>query len=219
MEYAQIKSPNLGISEDAGWCLRFTERSFGVPLVYPSAWEAWEATEFKHLDRDFPNAAVPVWFDWTGDVGSGKQRYGHVAYRSPDGVIHSAPGVGQGSITFNSVDELTQYFGNGMTYVGWSEDIAGVKVIEGEEMEYFDSEEQLAWTAREIYGVEPQKDWLTNTLASKQSYKTITERMKRYAVDAGISYPAYKESHPMTEDDSQKRLKALQDALNDILKG
>lgn len=136
MNYVQVLSPNLNVTELAGWCLRYTERSFNVPQIYPTAWDAWEATQFRHQDKNFPEGvSVPVWFDWTGNIGSGQSEYGHSAFRTPDGIIHSAPGSGQGSARFASVDALARYFGNGMTYVGWSEDIAGVKVIKEAEMQ------------------------------------------------------------------------------------
>ncbi len=135
MNYLQERTPDLNTSEKAGLCLQFTENSFGVPNLYDNAWKAWEATQYKHTDRDFPaGVAVPVWFDWSGNVmwddGFVRYgRYGHAAVRAADGRIHSAPGEGVGSQTFDDVDALTRYFGGGMTYVGWSEDIAGVRVI------------------------------------------------------------------------------------------
>jgi hypothetical protein len=130
----QINQPNTSIKESAGWCLRFADRTLGVPAAYLTAWSAWEATKYKHLDRNFPNVAVPVWFDWWGDVGSGYKRYGHVAVRMPDGTIHSSPLTGFGRSTFISVDDLCRQFGNGMKYVGWSEDISNVRIVEVEEM-------------------------------------------------------------------------------------
>lgn len=140
MNYIQVKTPNLTISEKAGLCLQFAENSFNVPNLYDNAWEAWLATQYKHLDRNFPvGVAVPVWFDWSGNVMWSDKivrfgQYGHAAVRAADGKIHSAPGEGVGSQTFNSIDELTSYFGGGMTYVGWSEDIAGVRVIKEKEI-------------------------------------------------------------------------------------
>jgi hypothetical protein len=127
----QLVKPNFEIIEIAGWCLRFSDKVFGLNAAYPTAWQAWTNTKFKHEDRNFPpGVAVPVWFDWVGDVGSGRQRYGHVAVRAPDGKIWSAPLSGTGRAWFATVDDLTRAFGNGMKYVGWSEDISNVKVIE-----------------------------------------------------------------------------------------
>lgn len=147
MSFIQLVQPNLNISVQAGRCLEFTEDSFGVPNLYANAWEAWQATQYKHLDRNFPDVAVPVWFDWSGNIlwtdGVVRYgRYGHAAVRTRDGKVHSAPGVGVGSKVFNNVDELTAYFGGGMTYVGWSEDIAGVNVIKEEDMAKIENRDQ-----------------------------------------------------------------------------
>jgi hypothetical protein len=161
MANKQLVQPDLAITEAAGWCLRFTERSFGVPLIYPTAWAAWQATQYKHQDRNFPDGVtVPVWFDWWGNPGNnqGVQQYGHAAYRTPDGKIHSAPGMGTGQATFGSVDELTNYFRHGMTYVGWSEDIAGVKVISLEGDESMDEEYYMDALCLRFLGRLPLKE-------------------------------------------------------------
>jgi hypothetical protein len=127
----QLITPDLTVIETTGWCLQYARRVFGAPAVESSAWEAWTNTKFKHEDRNFPQrVAFPVWFDWTGDVGNGKYRYGHVAVRTADGRIWSSPLSGRGSAWFMTVDDLTRSFGGGMKYVGWSEDISNVKVIE-----------------------------------------------------------------------------------------
>ncbi|WP_407107230.1 hypothetical protein [Rhodococcus aetherivorans] len=133
MAYKQLVQPNIAINENAGWCLQYARRVFGLPAVEPTAWVAWTNTQYKHQDRNFPSGvAVPVWFDWVGDVGSGRFRYGHVAVRTADGKIWSSPLSGNGRAWFASVDDLTRAFGNGMTYVGWSEDISGTRVIKEE---------------------------------------------------------------------------------------
>lgn len=130
----QLVNPNINITEKAGWCLSYARRVFGAPAVEPSAWDGWTRAKYRHEDRNFPaGVAVPVWFDWTGDVGAGRQRYGHVAVRTADGKIWSSPLTGTGRSWFTTVDDLTRAFGGGMRYVGWSEDISGVRVIEGED--------------------------------------------------------------------------------------
>ncbi|MFC8008922.1 hypothetical protein [Streptomyces cinereoruber] len=131
----QLVNPNLQIYEEAGLCLQFARRVFHAPAVEGTAWEGWQNTKYKHSDRNFPqDVAVPVWFDWTGDIGSGRRRYGHAAVRHSDGKIYSSPLTGYGRAWFNSVDDLAREFGGGMKYVGWSKDISGVKVVEEEDM-------------------------------------------------------------------------------------
>lgn len=133
----QLIDPDVEISETAGMCLQYARRVFGLPAVEDSAWEAWVNTRYKHKDKEFPQGiAVPVWFDWTGNIKWSDgvwrtQRYGHAAVRTADGKIWSSPLSGKGRAWFASVDDLSRAFGNGMKYVGWSEDISNVRIMEG----------------------------------------------------------------------------------------
>ncbi|MFC8008923.1 hypothetical protein [Streptomyces cinereoruber] len=146
----QLVAPNLDIHETAGWCLRFTERVFRIidldgngntrklishAVIRPTAWSEWEATKFKHSDRNFPKGvSFPVFFDWYGDVGDGWRRYGHAAIVHSDGKVYSSPLSGRGRAWFATVDDLCRAFGGGMRYVGWSKDLAGVRIIKEEDM-------------------------------------------------------------------------------------
>jgi hypothetical protein len=157
----QLVNPNFSIAENAGWCLSYARRVFGAPVVEWSAWQGWMMTEHPHEDRNFPaGVSVPVWFDWTGDVGDGNiLRYGHVAVRRSDGKVWSSPLSGYGAAWFNSVDDLTRAFGNGMRYVGWSEDISDVKVIElGEPMDKITKEQEQVLAQMQT-GSNPGKDY------------------------------------------------------------
>lgn len=142
MNYQQIVQPNVAINENAGWCLSYARRVFGAPVVEASAWAGWMSTEHPHEDRNWPKGvAFPVWFDWTGDVGSGRFQYGHVAVMVADGTVWSSPLSGYGRAWFKTVDDLTRAFGGGMSYVGWSEDISDVRVIKGGNQVYVDKAE------------------------------------------------------------------------------
>ncbi|WP_153008333.1 hypothetical protein [Rhodococcus pyridinivorans] len=138
MAWKQLVQPNVAINETAGLCLQYAKRAFNNFTSGTNAWDAWEAAQYKHRDRNFPEGvAVPVWFDWTGTVkwtdGIWRtQRYGHAAVRMPDGKIWSSPLTGHGRAWFASVDDLARAFGGGMTYVGWSEDISGTRVTKDE---------------------------------------------------------------------------------------
>ena len=137
--YEQLKTPNLDpvvyvngkiLYDWMGWCLAVSETMFGVPRLYDNAWEGWNATKIKHKDRNFPKGVyIPIWFDgyWNG------QRYGHVAIYK-DGKIWSSPYTHKATAdTFTSIESVEKIYG--MTFVGWSDDIAGVYVIKkGEEM-------------------------------------------------------------------------------------
>lgn len=76
----------------------------------------------------------------------------------------------------------------------------GQIITEKDMAEHFGSEEELAWTHRLIFGMEPSKRWLQDTMASGASYKQITESMKNYAQESGISYPHYKEDSEQVDE-------------------
>lgn len=153
MAWKQLIAPVVEISEVAGMCLSYARRVFGRPVVEPTAWSGWTNAKYKHEDRNFPSGvAVPVWFDWTGDVGAGRQRYGHVAVRMPDGKVWSSPLSGTGRNWFASVDDLTRAFGNGMRYVGWSEDISNGRVVIEEEDVYKPTAAEVAGSVLRLTG-------------------------------------------------------------------
>lgn len=122
----QLVSPNLDYPARAGYCLEYVDRAFGILSGEPTAWQAWLNTQFKHQDQNFPPLEFPVFFD-------GFHGEGHVAIQTPNGVCSSPPNLGQvGHVVFPSVDALAKAYG--VTYVGWSEDLTNVRVIEEDEM-------------------------------------------------------------------------------------
>lgn len=152
----QLITPNLEISEKAGMCLSYARRAFGAPVVEKTAWQGWENAKGRHADRNFPaGAAVPVWFDWWGQLPGDQQKYqyGHVAVRAADGRIWSSPLSGTGRAWFNSVDDLVRAFGGGMRYVGWSRDISGKEVIDLEEEMAKPTAQDVSNIVGEIWGV------------------------------------------------------------------
>lgn len=125
MNYSQIKQPNLSVVGQEGLCLAYVTEVFGVPNDYPSATVAWEDAQFKHPGEQPPiDVAVPVWFSYNGPDG-------HVAVSVPGKGIYSTSA--QGDKVFGNVAELVSWMGEGMTYLGWSEDINTIRVVEGEE--------------------------------------------------------------------------------------
>lgn len=232
----QLVTPNFNVTETAGWCLRFSDKVFGLKAVYSTAWEAWTNTKFKHEDRNFPQGvAVPVWFDWVGDVGSGKRRYGHVAVRAADGKIWSSPLSGTGRAWFATVDDLIRAFGNGMRYVGWSEDISNVRVVEiGEEMIQDTDQEYSRWRqlAYQIRGRALSRDEFRQSAVGKTWLNTIeilsddaeahiathAQEVGQVAVRddwEGQINGLLKQLHEMPHDTSEaeQKLQAIKDAL------
>jgi hypothetical protein len=130
--YNQIVTPNLNVTDGAGWCLRFTQSVWGAPVRYNSAWDAWNATQHKHgTGEALPeDASTVVWFSHYGRYGTPPTyaNWGHVVTWVPGRGFLSSPGSGYGQQWFNSTTEVENYFNAG--YVGWSEDLNGLRLIE-----------------------------------------------------------------------------------------
>lgn len=133
MGWRQLVDPNTWAQDNAGWCLRFTQRVYRNlnPYYYDTALVAWQNTKHRSKGRDFPpGCAVPVWFDHWAEYGGVYKNWGHVAVRFPNGAVLSSPGYGYGQQWFNNIEEVVSYFGGG--YLGWSQDIGGLLVAQYE---------------------------------------------------------------------------------------
>ena len=124
MGWVQVVQPDTTVEDYAGYCARFTWKVFQQQSIYhyDSAIAAWNGSQYKHAGEQPPsNVAVPIYYDW-GD-------YGHSAAWIPGQGVLSSPGSGYGQQWFDSVEACGQYFG--ASYLGWTEDMAGVPVIQG----------------------------------------------------------------------------------------
>lgn len=127
----QLVNPNPGVKDYAGFCLRFTQAVYGAPAQHSSAWEAWEATSYKHgTAESIPAVSVPVWFSHYGTYGKPPTyaNWGHVVAYIPGTGYLSSPGEGYGSQIFDSIQAVEAYFN--AHYVGWSEDLNGLRIAE-----------------------------------------------------------------------------------------
>jgi hypothetical protein len=139
MNAKQLITPNLDptivvngkvLMDWLGWCLAYVVRSYNTPLAGPDAWYAWNVTtKHKHLDRNIPAGVyVPIWFSHFGTYNGITKNWGHVAIYK-DGKVWSSPLSRKPyADVFNSIAEVEQKFR--AQYQGWSEDVAGTKVIE-----------------------------------------------------------------------------------------
>lgn len=125
----QLVTPNTAVTDGAGWCLRFTQSVWGAPVRYNSAWEAWEATTLKHgTSENIPtDVAVVVWFSHYGYYGH-YDNWGHVVSWIPGRGYLSSPTSGVGQKWLSTIQDVERSFNS--TYVGWSEDINGLRVAE-----------------------------------------------------------------------------------------
>jgi hypothetical protein len=128
----QLITPNTSVTDGTGWCLRFTQKVWGAPARYESAWKAWEATEYKHsTTENIPtDVGVVVWFSHYGTYGENGNEYyanwGHVVSWIPGRGYLSSPTSGVGQKWLESIEEVERAYSS--TYVGWSEDINGLRV-------------------------------------------------------------------------------------------
>lgn len=121
----QLVIPNPDIPCTPGWCLVYVRETFGIGPKHPTATAGWQASTTKHADKNFPDAWVPVWFSLSDEPA------GHVALRQPDGSIWSSshPTKKQ-PIHHPSLEDILSYYGKRMTYLGWTEDIEGQRVVQ-----------------------------------------------------------------------------------------
>lgn len=125
----QVVSPNLGQKTNAGWCLMFTQNSFGAPVMYPSATEAANATKLRNSSRTMPYVSVPVWFDhwgYYGPFGNTYANWGHVVVWVPGRGFLSSPVSGFGQLWLSSLDAVEKTFNS--KYRFWSLDINTLQV-------------------------------------------------------------------------------------------
>jgi hypothetical protein len=132
-DYTQLVLPNLYVEDQAGFSLRHVQTCFGVPHKHSYAWVAWEATEHKHPMEDLPNAYVPVWFSSiTSSSVMENFNQGHVLLWDPitqSLVGTPMSGYGQRSYT---IDMVEKHSGGKTKYVGWSEDLNGLRIVKKE---------------------------------------------------------------------------------------
>lgn len=125
----QLITPNPNIPCTPGWCLKYVRQTFGLAGVYPSATAGWAASNTKHRDQNFPSGVwLPLWFFMADEP------LGHVVLRAPDGTVYSTTDLSTKPRHHpNLADLMRIYAGAGLalTYLGWTEDIENVAVVDG----------------------------------------------------------------------------------------
>lgn len=128
MTFTQTITPNPDIAAEEGMCLQYVRQTFGLPIRYGSATEAWNNSPSQHRDRTYPQGVwFPVWW------GLDKNANGHVALVAPDGSVYSTSDLAPSPLHHHpSVADVEAYYaryGMLLTYRGWTEDVAGYPVI------------------------------------------------------------------------------------------
>lgn len=128
--FKQLKDANMKIGYVGGWCLKYVQDAFGTDHPYPTALAEWNATSpNNHTDLPPAGVTVPVFFS-LGNVPAG-----HVAISLNDGYIASSTQAGThpGPYFHKNLDDLVAVYGKyngGATYLGWSEVVGTVRVVE-----------------------------------------------------------------------------------------
>lgn len=128
MIFQSLKTPNLSVTDNAGMCLRFTQSVWSAPVKHPNAWQAWEATQYKHgVQESLPNVSAILWFSHFATYQGKYDNWGHVVTYVPSKGFLSSPATGNGQLWLSSISEVEKTFN--AKYVGWSEDINGLRVL------------------------------------------------------------------------------------------
>lgn len=118
--YNQIVNANLSVVGVPEECLAYVRAVFGATFEYPTAIEGWENAQYKHESTPPSNLSVPIWFSYNGPDG-------HVAVWV-SGTIYST--TKYGDRTFPSIEALITWMGEDFVYLGWSEDVDKLRVVQ-----------------------------------------------------------------------------------------
>lgn len=123
----QLITPTPDIWCRPGYCLEYVRKTFGLPIRYGNATEAWQNSPTKHSGRDFPTGvAHAVWY------GLDTTELGHVVLRMPDGSVYSTSDLTNTPHHHPNLADLEAYYAHykmNLTYRGWTEDVCGWPVI------------------------------------------------------------------------------------------
>ena len=143
MSYVQLVKPNTAVKSDYGWCLWHQQEVYGTPHLYPSATAAYNATQFKHTDAIPTNVAVVLWFEHWGSYGTPATwaNWGHTASFVPGLGVLTSPisNNSKGYQVYPSIEALVNEINrilpkSGTKYLGWSEDLSGVRIVKEDEV-------------------------------------------------------------------------------------
>lgn len=181
----QLVNPNLDptifsggwvLNDWLGWCLAYTEVAFGADRVSATATDEWNRISFRHEDRNLPSGVyVPVWFSHFGTYNGVYKNWGHVAIYK-DGTIWSSPISHKPyADIWTSIEQVEQRYN--CKFIGWSEDIGNVRVIEEEDMTIPDADNYY-WRygqklARQVRGRELSRDEFRAALVGKTDLNAV----------------------------------------------
>ena len=135
MTWKQTVSPNINVPGYSGGCLAYVDDGVNPPQRQPTAQASWELavrTGVAHPGQEPPmNVWVPVYYSINNGPWAG---YGHVAWFYSDGnntvIYDSEFGCGARSGPYSGGVDLFNYMGWQMSYLGWSEAVDGLRIVE-----------------------------------------------------------------------------------------
>jgi hypothetical protein len=102
-----------------GMCLSFVRQSFGAPGGQYDAKQAWYQAKYRHTTGTPPRGAAVFWL-------GGSAGHGHIALSLGGGHVLSTDIRRSGKADNVPLTEIHDKWG--LRYVGWSEDVNGVRI-------------------------------------------------------------------------------------------
>lgn len=190
MSYKQLITPNINISATAGMCLEYVDNTINATDRTATAQIAYNTAKQKGWVRANQNYPKNVWFIMFWSIDNGDYRgQGHVAlaYVGNDGAIqiHDSEVHRNAREPYKSLAEVANWFGSvgtRLTYLGWSEGVDGVKLIE-------ETQEKTKAKKGEIMILFRDKDgkvyWLVGNKYTYVSSPTDLQKIKALMTKAG----------------------------------
>ena len=128
----QLRDAIWRVAYVGGWCLKYVQDAFGTDHPYPSAMAAWNA---NYGNGNHPNELPPVGKTVAVYFSLGNVPEGHAAISLDDGSVASSTQAGTHPSGYlhpnlqNLIDVYGKYNG-GCTYLGWSEYVGTVHVLQ-----------------------------------------------------------------------------------------
>ena len=138
--YKQLIMPLVASSAIASYCLLYVDNTISVPSQYRTAnaqiaHDQAKEKNWVHANQDYPKN---VWFIMFWSIDNGDyQGQGHVAIAFVDDnnnlQIHDSEVHRNARQPYASLEEVSNWFGSvgtKLTYLGWSEGVDSVKIID-----------------------------------------------------------------------------------------
>ena len=138
MAWKQLVQPNINMSARAGMCLAYVDDAINATQRTYTAQIAHNTAKQKGWVRADNNYPKNVWFIMFWSIDNGDyQGLGHVALAFVDGQgniqIHDSEVHRNARQPYASLEEVSNWFGSvgtKMTFLGWSEGVDNVKIID-----------------------------------------------------------------------------------------